>query len=282
MRMHPGAAWFTTRNLAMAASLAALWACQPAGSGDRPLPTELPADSRGDNIGASGPIVPTVPPRRATGEMVSEPLLYAAPGGGRVLGHLARRADPGTAPVLLLFHDERGIDSWLEGRAAQYATMGYVAVCPDLSELPADALDHQVVEHVQAAIGAAEDAMRRHPPVARYGAIGFGAGAGRALALARRWNLEALIVCHGDLIADEESLLAVREPVLGLFGQNDPGLPREEIDAFDQAMRRTGGTFVAYIWSDEGADFLRRPADETNVREANLEIVKWLDRFFVP
>jgi len=219
----------------------------------------------------------TVP---ASGEMTQISLIYSV-GTRRMLGHLVRYANPGMAPILLLLHDENGIDDWMRQRAAAYARLGYIVLCPDLSELMNETFDQPVIDNVMAAIAETENELRRKP-VGRVAAIGWGRGGSQALTLARSMELDAMVICYGDLLTNPEALQKVREPVLGIFGRLDDQVPVASVEAFQKIMEQMGGRFEGNIWSKEGHGFMRTPVDPNDAREADLAIINWLDTYFVP
>ncbi len=216
----------------------------------------------------------------ASGEIRQSLVIYAV-GGRSMLGHLVHHEHPGTAPILLLMHDEHGIDDWLRERADSYARLGYHVLCPDLSELLNETLDQPVVDNVVAAVAETEARLGRKP-TGRLAAIGWGSGGAHALTIARHLDLEALVICYGSLVTTPNALEAVREPVLGIFGRLDQVVPESMVTEFHATMQKMGGTFNGNVWADEGHDFMRQPNDPTNALEANLEIVNWLDTYFEP
>lgn len=216
----------------------------------------------------------------ATGDMQQISLIYSV-GNRRMLGHLVRYADPGTAPILLVLHDKHGIDDWLRQRAEGYARLGYIVLCPDLSELMNETFDQPVIDNVMAAIAETENQLQRKP-VGRFAAIGWGHGGQQALTVARYMELDALVICYGDLITAPEALQKVREPILGIFGRLDDEVPIATVEAFQKIMEQMGGRFEGNIWGKEGHDFMRYPVDPNDANEANLEIIHWLDTYFVP
>jgi len=231
-----------------------------------------------------GPLGSLLPDPRhqipASGEIRQTLVIYAV-GNHSMVGHLVYHENPGTAPILLLMHDEEGIDDWLRQRAESYARLGYHVLCPDLSELLNETLDQPVLDNVIAAVADTETRLARKP-TGRLAAIGWGSGGGHALTLARHLDLEALIICYGPLISTPTALEKVREPVLGIFGRLDQVVPEATVTEFHSTMQKMGGTFNGNIWADEGHDFMRTPNDPTNVLEANLEIIQWLDTYFEP
>lgn len=292
-RRHPGepldrkaSACAVRRSLLCLLTAAALLA--PAGCNQGGKPTQA-EPKQGESTGRTEPQQPEprgslLPDPRhrvpASGEIRQAALIYSV-GSRRMLGHFVYHEAPGNAPILLLLHDQYGIDGWLRQRADAYARLGYHVLCPDLSELLNEVLDQPLLDNVIAAVAEAETRLGR-VSTGRLAAIGWGKGGSQALALARHFDLEALIICYGPLIATPAALEKVREPVLGIFGRLDTVVTEESVQEFQRVMQKMGGTFAGNIWSDEGHDFMRRPNDPTNVLEADLEIIRWLDTYVEP
>jgi dienelactone hydrolase len=197
-------------------------------------------------------------------------------------GRLVYYPDLIRAPILIMMHDERGFDEWFMNRAERYARIkpGCVVVCPDLSGISTSARDKVVTDNVDAATREAMQIVR-YVDQPRMGVIGWSTGATHALTCARKLDLSMAILCYGELIPREEALLHVREPVLGIYGGKDPDLPMTEIVAFRNAMENLAGSFTANVWEDEGAEFMRSPADPENANEADWEIIEWIDRYLM-
>ncbi len=266
-----------------AACLAIALVAAPTGCGNKKPPKDEPTPGEEAPTPEPKPSVLLPDPRNrvpASGEITQGLLLYSV-GTSRMLGHLVRYENPGTAPILLLLHDEKGIDDWLKQRAEAYARLGYIVLCPDMSELMNETFDQPVIDNVSAAIAEAERQLGRKP-VGRLAAIGWGRGGSQALTLARYMDLEAIVICYGQLVVMPEALEKVREPILGIFGRLDTELPAEKVEEFQKVMQQMGGRFEGNIWSDEGHGFMRTPNDPTNAREADLAIINWLDTYFVP
>ena len=186
------------------------------------------------------------------------------------------------APVLIMLHDELGFDAWFLKRAENYARLnpGVVVVAPDLRDLPADAPAEVVAENIRAATDAAiERVGYRSQP--RIGAIGWSTGGVHALTAGRLLDLDLVIICYGRLSGTEEELFDLREPVRGIFGQQDEVVPLTQVVDFRERMARLAGDFEAQVWQEEGHGFLRTPVDATNAREAEDEIIFWIDRYLI-
>lgn len=274
------------RALCLAAAVAVAMTLPACNKGnkkaDQPQePAEEEAKEEQPPPGPRGALLPDPRNQVPAGGEIRQSLLIYAVGSRSMLGHFVHHESPGTAPILLLMHDERGIDEWLRERADSYARLGYHVLCPDLSELLNETLDQPVVDNVVAAVAEAEVRLGRQP-TGRLAAIGWGRGGAQALTLARHLDLEALVICYGPLVTTPNALEAVREPVLGIFGRLDQVVPESMVTEFHATMQKMGGTFNGNVWSDEGHDFMRLPNDPTNALEANLEIVNWLDTYFEP
>lgn len=212
--------------------------------------------------------------------LLSEPLTYDVEGAQRA-GHLARLNPLTVAPMLLLLPDERGIDAWMLNHAARFAQLGYVTVIPDIDHVTVDARDRDLVAEVEAAMAAARERVGYLAPP-RVGVVGWSIGGWHALTLTRRMNLDVTVICYGPLLSRVEGLLGVREPILGIFGGEDEQVPMGDIVAFEDSMKMISGRFEAHVFSVEGHDFMRFPVDDANRREAELQIVGWLDRYMPP
>lgn len=211
---------------------------------------------------------------------LSSELTYKADGNPRK-GLIAYWSNTEARPALLLLPDSRGLDGWFRSQVDKYARMGYIVIVPDLTGLSEQSWDKDVVAELSASNAAAMQIVGPGPAV-KTGVMGFGSGGTHALTAARYMNLDAVVICYGTLLAREEGLMEVEEPVLGIYGGSDERIPMTQIVAFQEAMQRVGGRFEGQVWQNEGHGFLRSPRDASAVREAEFAIVGWLDRYLLP
>lgn len=62
----------------------------------------------------------------------TEEVTVASPkGNGKISGHLARPAKAGTYPVVLVVHENRGLNPYIKDVARRLATEGFIAFAPD-------------------------------------------------------------------------------------------------------------------------------------------------------
>ena len=162
----------------------------------------------------------------------------------------------GPRPGVLVVHQWMGLTDYEKHRAEMLAQLGYVAFCADIygkSVRPqnmqeAGALagkyrngDRQLL---RARVNAALDALRQQPLVdpKRIAAIGYCFGGTTVLELARSGADVAGVVCfHGGLDASNpDDGKNIKCKVLVLHGADDRSSSPQNIDAFENEMRKAG------------------------------------------
>jgi carboxymethylenebutenolidase len=199
------------------------------------------------------PIVPI-----AGGALDSSELVLEAKDGNRFRAFRARASEMSGAGILIL-PDVRGLHPYYEELALRFAENGVDALAIDYFGRTAgttprgDAFEH--MSHVEqvtwagltADIRAAVDHLRAHDEF-RVGALfatGFCFG-GRLAFLTATLGLDLAgsIGFYGvpagpgraDIPAPADLAGEMRNPILGLFGAADPGIPPEKIDVFERAL----------------------------------------------
>ena len=75
----------------------------------------------------------------------------------------------------------------------------------------------------------------------------FGGGWSLQLAL-NEPQLDAAVIYYGRLETDPTVLQALSAPVLGHFGDQDKGIPRESVQAFHDAAKSTGNPVTVHMY----------------------------------
>ncbi|HZP41471.1 MAG TPA: dienelactone hydrolase family protein [Candidatus Binatia bacterium] len=191
--------------------------------------------------------------------------------GGSLPGCLARPKTADRSPAVLVIMEAFGLNAHIQDVTRRIAAEGYVAFAPDLywrggkgrtvryDELPAAIAlmqtlrDDQVVADLRSAIAYLE----RQPFVRadRIGITGFCMG-GRISYLAAAElpdKIKATAPFYGGGIAVDRTP-QVRAPVLAFFGEKDPYIPPETVEALRSALARRGkdGEVVVYPGADHG------------------------------
>ena len=176
--------------------------------------------------------------------------------GNTVLeGYLAYDdAIKGTIPAVLIVHEWTGIGTYVKNRAEQIAGLGYAAFAIDIygkAIRPADTNEAST----QAAIYRGDRKLMRQRALAgltqiktypfvdanKIGAMGYCFGGGVVLELARSGaDLKGVVSFHGNLdTPDPNDNNNIKCKVLVCHGADDPYVNQEQVNAFENSMRKT-------------------------------------------
>lgn len=188
------------------------------------------------------------------------------------------------APVVVVIHENTGMQDWVRAVADQMAAEGFIAVAPDLLTGKETGWNGTAssADQVRAVIGTLDPAVTQQriaavasygmslpSAVRKYGVVGFCWGGGMSFAHAvfagAAPELGASVVYYGPPPAPER-LAAVRAPVLGLYGGADARIGAT-VPRTDSAMKALGKTFVPISYEGAGHGFLRQQDGQTG---ANL------------
>ena len=159
----------------------------------------------------------------------------------------------GKRPGILVCHEWSGHNAYARKRAEQLAALGYVAFALDmygkgvLAKDPKEAAEKAAVFKndrmlMRARAMAGLDVLRRLPQVDanRLAAIGYCFGGTTALELARGGaDLAGVVSFHGGLdTPDPADAKRIRAKILVLTGGDDPHVPKEQVQAFEDEMKK--------------------------------------------
>jgi dienelactone hydrolase len=175
-------------------------------------------------------------------------------GDVRLEGYLAYDdAFSGKRPGILVCHEWWGHNAYARKRAEQLAALGYVAFALDMygegvqakdakeaAEMAAKYKNDRSLMRARAMAGL--DILRRHPKVDpdSLAAIGYCFGGTTALELARAGaDLKGVVSFHGGLdTPDPGDAKRIRGKILVLTGADDPVVPKEQVAAFEDEMKK--------------------------------------------
>ncbi|MEM9896516.1 MAG: dienelactone hydrolase family protein [Bacteroidota bacterium] len=188
-------------------------------------------------------------------------------------------------PVVLVIHENRGLNDWARGMADQIAEAGYIALAPDLlsgsgpngggtaSFANSDAartgiyaLDpDQVTADLQANIDYAKEIASGNGKVA---VIGFCWGGSQTFRLSTNTDqITAAFVCYGTGPKNEEDYQQITAPVYGFYGGNDNRV-NATIERSKAIMDRLGKRYEPEIYDGAGHGFFRA-GEAADASEAN-------------
>lgn len=177
-----------------------------------------------------------------------EPIDVAIPTeDGLLTGILAVPVGEGPWPAVVMVHEVFGVDENMRAHAKRLASLGYLAVMPDLfSRGGMRKCLNATFRALQAGHGQAFDDVEatkrwvdaRQDCSGKVGVIGFCMGGAFALQLASR-GYDASSVNYGILPKDLDDVVAGACPIIGTFGKQDPSL-RGAAAKLDAALTRQG------------------------------------------
>lgn len=175
------------------------------------------------------------------------------------------------APVVVVIHENTGINTWTRSVADQLAADGFIGIAPDLTTMfrtddlksdPTSDAGRAAIGKVTPEIGTrildAVAAYGKSLPNATstYGIVGFCWGGARSFLHATTSpTLGASVVYYGSP-PSADAMAAIKAPVLGLYGGNDARI-NATIPATDSTMSRLGKSYEWHIFEGAGHGFLR-------------------------
>ena len=175
--------------------------------------------------------------------------------GQQVMGYLSEPdTDLFPAPKggMIVIQEWWGLTPDIKEIADRYATEGYLAFSPDLYHgVSATEPDEarkltMALERDLAAkeIDTAIAWLKSERSVGLVGCVGYCMGGGLTLATAIRptSNVDAVHVYYGGGMPPSEQIATIKVPVLGSYGADDAGIPKEDVDRLRDTLTKAGVT----------------------------------------
>ena len=191
------------------------------------------------------------------GRLAVERLSYDSP-KGRIGGYLARPREKGKCPVVLVIHENRGLNPHLEDVARRFAIEGFLAYAVDLlslvggtpaSEDEARALHPKMnQDDAVAALVAGVSFLKSHPEsTGKVGAVGFCFGGLMINRLAASSpQLDAGVAYYGRQVPADQ-VANIRAPLLLHYAENDAGV-NAGIEAYETALKANDKTYTKHVY----------------------------------
>ena len=196
--------------------------------------------------------------------------------GFQVPAYVAAPAGRSNLPVILVVHEIFGVHEYIADVARRFAHAGYLAIAPDLYARQGDASKYNDMARLMAELvakvpdaqimadldGAVQWAGAHGGQVKKLGITGFCWG-GRVTWLYAEHNpkLKAAVAWYGRVVGQPTALApknpidlvaSLHAPVLGLYGQQDGGIPVTTLNEMKEALAASpsaaakGCEFVVY------------------------------------
>jgi carboxymethylenebutenolidase len=282
------------RTVVAAAALAAAVACSSSKPADKPKaagPADAGAGSIAERIASTGPLseaefkalheLNSETPPPAKGEMIEV-------GGARAYLSLPPGA---TAPMpgIVVIHEWWGLNPHIQHWTDRLAGLGFaalavdlyggtVATTPDEAMAAMKAVDEATARRV---LAAAVDFLAADPRIKapRRGVIGWCFGGGWSLQTAiDHPQLDAAVMYYGRPDTDPARLGRIRAKLLGVFGNQDTGIPKEKVDELEAALKKAGvdAKILRYDADHAFANPSGPHYQETAATEAWKEVARFL------
>jgi len=193
---------------------------------------------------------------------------------GSLPAYRAMPSQGGPFATILVVQEIFGVHEHIKDVCRRLAKLGYLAVAPELYARQGDVSklsdsteiqkvvskvpDSQVMADLDATAGWAKDSGFGN--IRKLGITGFCWG-GRIVWLyaAHSTQLKAGVAWYGRLLGKPSEMQpqhpidivgALKAPVLGLYGGNDPGIPLETVEQMKQALKAAGNSSEIIVYPD--------------------------------
>jgi carboxymethylenebutenolidase len=175
----------------------------------------------------------------------------------------------GPFPGIVVIQEWWGLNDWIKENAKHFAMKGFVAIAPDLyhgkvatepkvaQELMSGLPKDRALRDLKAAVDklAAMDSVQKD----KIGCIGWCMGGMYSLQLSLSDpRVKSCVMCYGAVVTDPEQLKPLQAKVLGIFGEDDKGIPADKVRTFEQALKTAGKSVEKInIYKGAGHGFMR-------------------------
>ncbi|WP_114196160.1 YghX family hydrolase [Edaphovirga cremea] len=227
-------------------------------------------------------------------DIVAEYITYASPNGhGEVRGYMVRPAKAtGPVPGVVVVHENRGLNPYIEDVARRVAKAGFIALAPDgLSSVGGYPGDDDKGRELQQQVdpeklmndffAAIEFLIKSDATTGKVGITGFCYGGGVANAAAVAYpELAAAVPFYGRQPKSED-VPRIKAPLLLHYAALDTRI-NEGWPAYEAALKAAGKTYEAYIYPGVNHGFHNDTTpryDEAAAKLAWDRTIKWFEKY---
>ena len=208
---------------------------------------------------------------------------YDSPGGtsGRMRGYLVRPNGEGPFPAVIVIHENRGLNPYVEDVARRAAVEGFLALAPDglspVGGYPGNdddgkrlqkSLDQSKLKRDM--LNSAEFVRAHANSTGKFGAVGFcwGGGVTNFLAVSMGGNLHAAVPFYGRAPSSDE-IANIRAPLLIQSAENDPRI-NAMWPEFEEALKANGVKYERHLYPGTRHGFHNNSTPRYNEAAAKL------------
>ncbi|MEZ5910320.1 MAG: dienelactone hydrolase family protein [Hyphomicrobiaceae bacterium] len=186
---------------------------------------------------------------------------YPSPGGtsGKMRGYLVQPSGAGPFPAVLVIHENRGLNPYIEDVARRAAVAGFLALAPDglwpVGGYPGNDDDGRALQasldqkKLRADMLNSARFVKRHAlSTGKLGATGFcwGGGTTNYLAIALGGDLQAAVPFYGAA-AETAAVPSIKAPLLVHYAERDPRINAMR-PAFEEALKAAGVRYEMHVY----------------------------------
>jgi carboxymethylenebutenolidase len=208
---------------------------------------------------------------------------YPSPGGNgdKIRGYLVQPAGSGPWPAVLVIHENRGLNPYIEDVARRAAVEGFLALAPDglspLGGYPGNDDDGRAMQAKldqaklrQDMLNGARWLKAHERSTKKLGATGFcwGGGTTNFLAVAMGADLQAAVPYYG-VAAETASVPKIKAPLLVHLAENDARV-NETYPTYEQALKKAGARYAIHSYPGTQHGFHNNSTPRYNEAAAKL------------
>jgi carboxymethylenebutenolidase len=208
---------------------------------------------------------------------------YDSPGGtsGKMRGYLVKPAGDGPFPAVLVIHENRGLNPYIEDVARRSAVEGFLALAPDglapIGGYPGNDDDGKVMQRSLDSgklftdlLNSARYLKGHELSSGKLGATGFcyGGGVVNNLAVVMGADLNAAAPFYGMAPATED-VPKIKAPLMIHYAEDDPRINASS-EAYRTALEKNGKDFVMYTYEGTRHGFHNNSTPRYDEAQANI------------
>lgn len=227
-------------------------------------------------------------------DILAEYITYTSPqGNGTIRAYMVRPAKvQGKVPAVVVVHENRGLNPYIEDVARRVAKAGFIALAPDgLSSVGGYPGNDEKGKELQQKVdpeklmndffAAIAFLMHHDSTTGKVGITGFCYGGGVANAAAVAFpELAAAVPFYGRQPRAED-VARIKAPLLMHYASLDTGIT-SGWPAYEAALKQAGKTYEAYIYPDVNHGFHNDSTpryDEAAAKLAWSRTIDWFKRY---
>lgn len=224
-------------------------------------------------------------------DIFPEYITYPSPNGtGDVRGYLVKPANvTGPVPSVLVIHENRGLNPYVEDVARRVAKAGFIALAPDgltsVGGYPGNDVEGRELqstvdgtELMNDFFAGFEHLMTREDTTDKVGAVGFCYGGGVCNALAVAYPEMAASVPFYGRQPSAEDVPKIQAAMLMQYGELDERI-NAGWPAYEEALKAAGTTYEGYIYEGANHGFHNDSTPRYDEEKAELAWTRTIDWF---